>query len=237
VEGTHRRHRALDYNNGVGGNWGTAASNWVWGSVTSDDAYKGSEATDQPNITDIELYNWTTGAADTYLNEKWSSSYEGVVRANSTIALNRSGKKPEEIPRRPEVSGRSPVPAGILLRSLEDVGQVLLHRGMKTSARPTWARCHRDILGDLDGAIGLLPASQNDVGRVTSTAKAYKESPDVPAVMRSRHDLADVRGGPYDWRRTSAGWTNFRTFPTAGNHLRLRPPRRAQGNNANYGSA
>jgi len=39
-------YRALDWNNGVGGNWGSAASNWVWGSVTSDDAYKGSEASD-----------------------------------------------------------------------------------------------------------------------------------------------------------------------------------------------
>ena len=44
-------YRALDCTNGVGGNWGTAASNWVWGSVTSDDAYKGSESTDQPEST------------------------------------------------------------------------------------------------------------------------------------------------------------------------------------------
>ena len=51
VEGTLiAAYRALDWNNGVGGNWGSAASNWVWGSVTSDDAYKGSEATDQPAI-------------------------------------------------------------------------------------------------------------------------------------------------------------------------------------------
>src|SRR5258705_13856040 len=51
-------YRALDWNNGVGGNWGNSASNWVWGSVTSDDAYKGSEATDQPPINAVEAYEW-----------------------------------------------------------------------------------------------------------------------------------------------------------------------------------
>src|SRR5688572_20447662 len=64
-------YRALDWTTGVGGNWGSAASNWVWGSVTSDDAYKGSEASDQPNINDIEAYHWATGDAETYLNDKW----------------------------------------------------------------------------------------------------------------------------------------------------------------------
>ena len=53
-------YRALDWNNGVGGGWGNAASNWVWGSVTSDDAYKGSEASDQPPINDVEAYQWGT---------------------------------------------------------------------------------------------------------------------------------------------------------------------------------
>jgi len=41
-------YRVLDCTNSTNSNWGCAASNWVWGSVTSDDAYKGSEATDQP---------------------------------------------------------------------------------------------------------------------------------------------------------------------------------------------
>ena len=48
---------------GGGDPWGCAASNWVFGSITSDDAYKGSEATDQPGATQIELYNWNTGPA------------------------------------------------------------------------------------------------------------------------------------------------------------------------------
>ncbi len=92
-------YRVLDCTNSTNSNWGCAASNWVWGSVPSDDAYKGSEPTDQPGATDIELYNWTTGSAEDYLDNKWSHIYEGVVRANSTLRLLKKvlAEKPGEI--------------------------------------------------------------------------------------------------------------------------------------------
>jgi len=88
VEGTLiAAYRALDWNNGVGGAWGGAASNWVWGSVASDDAHKGSDANDQAPIADIELYNWGTGLAEGYLEDKWRTVWEGVVRSNATLRL------------------------------------------------------------------------------------------------------------------------------------------------------
>ena len=79
-------YRALDCTNAVGA-WGCAASNWVWGSVAADDSYKGSDGGDQPPINDIEGYHWGTGDAESYLNQKWTIVYEGVVRANATIRL------------------------------------------------------------------------------------------------------------------------------------------------------
>ena len=88
VEGTLiAAYRALDWNNGVGGAWGGAASNWVWGSVASDDAHKGSDANDQAPIADIELYNWGTGLSEGYLEDKWRTVWEGVVRSNATLRL------------------------------------------------------------------------------------------------------------------------------------------------------
>ena len=33
--------------------WGGSVTNWVWGSVASDDAYKGSTSSDQQPINDI----------------------------------------------------------------------------------------------------------------------------------------------------------------------------------------
>src|SRR2546423_10785162 len=92
-------YRAIEWNNGVGGAWGNSVSNWVWGSVPSDDAYKGSEATDQPPIDDIEFYQWSTPNSDGYLNDKWRGVYEGINRANATLRLLRDGQasKPGEI--------------------------------------------------------------------------------------------------------------------------------------------
>ncbi|MDZ7606994.1 MAG: hypothetical protein U5K79_15705 [Cyclobacteriaceae bacterium] len=59
----------------------------MFGSVSSDDAYKGSEAGDQQPAADVELYQWATSGADQYLNDKWTAVYDGVNRANATITL------------------------------------------------------------------------------------------------------------------------------------------------------
>src|ERR1041385_6144529 len=80
-------YRTLDCTNATQDNWGCAASNWVFGSVASDDSYKGSSIGDQPQINDIEGFHWGTGSAARYLTVKWQQVYEGVVRANSTIRL------------------------------------------------------------------------------------------------------------------------------------------------------
>ena len=80
-------YRALDCEASSAGSWGCAASNWVWGGVTSNDAYKGSDLGDQNPIHGIETMQWSLGDADGYLNQKWSQAYEGVYRTNSTLRL------------------------------------------------------------------------------------------------------------------------------------------------------
>jgi starch-binding outer membrane protein, SusD/RagB family len=80
-------YRSLDCSSSSAGSWGCAASNWVWGSVTSGDAHKGSEAGDQQPIFEIETYLWGVGDVQDYLNQKWSQAYEGVSRANATLRL------------------------------------------------------------------------------------------------------------------------------------------------------
>src|SRR5436309_7692138 len=67
--------------------WGAAASNWVYVSVPSGDAHKGSYNVDINAMQHIELYNWGTGVAEGYLNDKWRAVYEGVVRSNATLRL------------------------------------------------------------------------------------------------------------------------------------------------------
>src|SRR5687767_15826627 len=44
----------------AGNEWGNAASNWVFGSVAADDAYKGSTPTDQADIVPIEIWAYNS---------------------------------------------------------------------------------------------------------------------------------------------------------------------------------
>ncbi|WP_247236146.1 RagB/SusD family nutrient uptake outer membrane protein [Telluribacter sp. SYSU D00476] len=62
-----------------------SASNWIYGSVASDDAYKGSDVGDQAQITTIERYQ---NQADIgAFNDKWVAIYDGVSRSNDALKL------------------------------------------------------------------------------------------------------------------------------------------------------
>ncbi|MFN4146479.1 MAG: RagB/SusD family nutrient uptake outer membrane protein [Runella sp.] len=65
--------------------WQGSADNWVYGSVTSDDAYKGSNAGDQPEITLIETFTHTSDLV--HFRGKWRAVYDGVARSNDVIQL------------------------------------------------------------------------------------------------------------------------------------------------------
>ena len=63
--------------------WGSAASDWTFGSVAGGDAYKGSEANDQPDITPIERHE--ANENNPYLEAYWRTYYDGISRANKAI--------------------------------------------------------------------------------------------------------------------------------------------------------
>ncbi|WP_439581940.1 RagB/SusD family nutrient uptake outer membrane protein [Dyadobacter bucti] len=63
--------------------WHGAVSNWIFGSVVSDDAYKGSDAGDQPEQTFMERYVWLT--TNTHIYGKWRTLYDGVARSNDVL--------------------------------------------------------------------------------------------------------------------------------------------------------
>lgn len=64
-------------------NWMLGASNWIYGDVVSDDAYKGTDANDQPQMTEVEL--WASQPANTYFYYNWLALYDGVARTNDVI--------------------------------------------------------------------------------------------------------------------------------------------------------
>ena len=186
VEGTLiGAYRTLDCTSATSSNWGCAASNWVWGNVVADDSYKGSDGTDQPPINDLEGYHWGTADAESYLNNKWSIVYEGVVRSNAAIRLLKSvvAAKPGELSADDQkgIEGEA-----LFLRAYYHFeayrlwGNIPYYIETDTDFRKkngTAAEAITNILKDLDAAIALLPATprNGNLGRATRwTATAYK---------------------------------------------------------------
>jgi len=178
-------YRSLDYTNGVGGSQASAASDWIWGSVASDDAYKGSEPSDFNAINDIEGYHWSTGLADGVLNDKWRATYEGVSRANATLNLLAQvvKDKPAEISASAQdgITGEATfLRAHYMFEAFKMWGNVPYLRETDTDLRKASspkATVGAEIIKDLDAAIAKLPATPRNgqVGRATKwTATAYK---------------------------------------------------------------
>jgi hypothetical protein len=227
VEGTLiGAYRQLDCTSSSGA-WGCAVSNWAFGSATTDDAYKGSEATDQPPVDQLEEFHWTTPDAQGYLNDKWRAMYEGVVRSNSTLRLlaqvqtadpgafsaaEAAGVKGEALFLR----------AHYHFEAWKMWGNIPYYRETDEDfrkANESKAQAATDILKDLDDAIALLPTTprNGEIGRVTKwAAKAYKGRVQMyngayAAALTTLRDV--VQNGPYALESSyDKVWTGFKEW-------------------------
>lgn len=78
---------------GLGYDWGASVSNWTWGSAASDDAYKGSEVTDQEPANPVE--KWELISTNGYVAQKWRWTIGvGADRTNKALRII---KKTEEL--------------------------------------------------------------------------------------------------------------------------------------------
>ena len=73
------------WNNAAGNPWPAAGSNWIWGSVTSDDAYPGSQPNDQVGVERMNRYQFE--ADDPYFRAKFQTCYAGVGKTNVALRL------------------------------------------------------------------------------------------------------------------------------------------------------
>jgi hypothetical protein len=72
--------------NSTGFAYGSAGSNWVYGSVCADDSYKGSTPTDQPDL--VLLQTWSVSSANTsYVQQKWQMLFDGIQRSNEVLRV------------------------------------------------------------------------------------------------------------------------------------------------------
>jgi len=172
----------LDGWNGQWGNfgpWGRDAGHWIWSGVASDDAHKGSDASDIADITQIELYQWLP--SNGLFNDLFTSRFEGVARANATRALN-AGSEEISAARSAEIDAETK-----FLRAH-------FHLPYYTEDDIDFRKSNADdilpnIISDLQDAVAGLPTTQAEVGRVNSlAASAY-----LGRVMLFAGDFAGAR--------------------------------------------
>lgn len=164
-----------------GNPWGGAGSNWTWGSVAGGDAYKGSEANDQPDVTPIELH--LTVPNNPYLEGKWRNYYDGIQRANKAIlAYSALDAAVITDTRRNTALGEAKFLRAFYHLDLYKVFQNVPYitedladvRIGNTNAAGEYIDILPSIVADLEDAVAKLPATQSDPGRAKkTTAQAY----------------------------------------------------------------
>jgi tetratricopeptide (TPR) repeat protein len=149
--------------------WGGAASNWSFGSIAGGDAYKGSEAGDQPDVTPIELH--TVDPNNPYLEGKWGTYYDGISRANVAIKTFNALKDVNATLKTTRLAEAKFLRAWYhfdlwkVFKNIPYVDETLtdVRIGNSTDALPK-------IQADLKAAVDGLPVVQAETGRITKGA-------------------------------------------------------------------
>ncbi|MBE8714871.1 RagB/SusD family nutrient uptake outer membrane protein [Sphingobacterium hungaricum] len=168
--------------NGTWGNYASAPSQWVFGEMASDNAHKGTEPTDQPNMNNIEAY--TNISTDDNIATMWRVYYEGVLRCNSTLRLlaaDQAGPKEVTAERASQIQGEARMLRAHYYFYLWRVFRNIPYVDENTSTEdakitPNNTDVVPMIIADLEFAIENLPADKinGEAGRMDSNiAKAY----------------------------------------------------------------
>ncbi|ULQ53739.1 RagB/SusD family nutrient uptake outer membrane protein [Flavihumibacter fluvii] len=157
-----------------GENWATPSTNWVYGDIASDDAYKGTDANDQPNMTAVEIYNWLP--SNNYFYARWISIYDGIARANDVIKVLALTKEanPAEVSVEFEknvtaearfIRGWQHFEAKRMWGNIPYVDETATENP-GNGAADVWAK----IEADFQAAYDNLPGTQSQLGRVNKWA-------------------------------------------------------------------
>lgn len=163
------------YTNTGGTSWESSIDNWVYGGIASDDAYKGSNTTDQP--TAVPLENHSVDASNEYLGEKWASCLNAIQRCNDVIRevpLVKDGSVSTAYGQ--EVIAEARFLRGVyhfelakMWRNVPYVDETITYAAGNYNVGnpgPIWDK----IEADFTAAMGVLPTTQPQVGRANKYA-------------------------------------------------------------------
>lgn len=167
---------------GTWGNYASAPSQWIFGEMTSDNAHKGSETTDQPALNLIETMDTNPGNEN--LTTMWQVYYEGVLRCNTTLRFliaDQAGAKTVSAARATEIQAEAKMLRAHYYFFLWRVFRNLPYIDENTTpeeakVKPNDSNIFDKILADVKFAVDNLPVAKykGEAGRMSKNiAKAY----------------------------------------------------------------
>lgn len=153
------------------------ADNWVYGSVASDDAYKGTNAGDQPPISLIE--QGLIQSDNIYFRGKWRGMYDGIARTNDVLQTLASVKDASEA-ERAQITAEARFLRGHFHFELKKMFNMVPYidetvynpNDLESTKLPNNEDIWPKIVADLKAAYDVLPLKQTQVGRPTKWAAA-----------------------------------------------------------------
>lgn len=155
--------------------YNVGADNWVYGSVASDDAYKGTNAGDQPPISQIEQGN--IAADNIYFRGKWRGMYDGIARTNDVLQ-NLAKATDFTDAERAQVTAEARFLRGNYHFELKKMFNMVPYiddkiydpNNLESTKIANSTDIYPKIEEDLKAAYDVLPASQSQPGRPTKWA-------------------------------------------------------------------
>jgi hypothetical protein len=196
------------------------ADNWVYGSVASDDAYKGTIAGDQPPISLIEQHNITPD--NVYFRGKWRGMYDGIARSNDVLQILPNvtdltqAEKDQIVAEARFLRGHYHFELKKMYNNVPYIDEKTYDPNNLESTKvkndvDIWPR----IVEDLQAAYTTLPATQSAKGRATKwaaaalLAKAYMFM-GGPANLTNAKTLLDAIVASNQYRLVDNYHDNFR---------------------------
>ena len=162
---------------GFGGQapWENEVQNWVFGGLTSDDAYKGTDAGDQPEQTFLERYDFQ--ATNGHIRNKWRGLFEGVSRTNDVLDNLATVKDVTDV-RRKQIEAEARFLRGYyhfearkVFRYAPYIDEKIYDVADPNSTKvPNTAEIWSNIEADFTAAAAGLPEKQSEPGRPTKWA-------------------------------------------------------------------
>ncbi|MDB5261589.1 MAG: RagB/SusD family nutrient uptake outer membrane protein, partial [Adhaeribacter sp.] len=154
-----------------------SADNWVYGSVASDDAYKGTIAGDQPPISLIEQHN--IASDNIYFRGKWRGMYDGIARTNDVLqnlvkATDVTAAEGQQITAEARfLRGHYYFELKKMFNNVPYIDETIYDpNNLESTKQPNTTDIWPKIVEDLTFAYNTLPTKQAQPGRASKWAAA-----------------------------------------------------------------